>query len=82
MYSFVCWPIYGSIATDAQQVPHILLLCCTAVGWCDVTIGVLEEVVGSRIVAVADVGRRAEVACVAIVICDLQRSCDCPVTIM
>ena len=42
----------------------------------------LEEVVGSRIVAVADVGRREEVARVAIVICDLQRSCDRPVTIM
>ena len=52
---------------------HILLLCCTAVRWFDVTINLLEEVVGSGIVAVVDVGRREDVTLVAIVICDLQR---------
>jgi len=52
---------------------HILLLRCTAVSWFDVTINLLEEVVGSGIVAVVDVGRREDVALVATVIRDLQR---------
>jgi len=55
------------------KLQQILLLRCTAISWFDVTINLLEEVVRRRIVAVVDVGRREDVALVAIVICDLQR---------